>query len=138
MALTINITSETEQQLRQAAASVGLSPDAYALQLINRSLHPQAPVKPESSHLSQEEFDLIETVNTSLSEINWQRYQALIEKRESETLTEEEYNEILRLTDQLEKANVQRIQAITNLAQLRSTSVDDVMTSLELKPLHYI
>lgn len=138
MALTINITSDTEQQLRQAAALAGLSPDAYALQLISQNLHPQAAATPEVSCLSQEEFDLIEKINTSLTKIDWQSYQTLIEKREAETLTAEEYSEILRLTDQLEKANVQRIQALASLALIRNTSIDDVMASLELKPLDYV
>ncbi|MGD1899766.1 MAG: hypothetical protein ACFB16_22815 [Phormidesmis sp.] len=45
MALTLEITSEIEQQLRQVAEAVGLSPDTYALQLIGQSLDSQLETK---------------------------------------------------------------------------------------------
>ncbi|MGB7247759.1 MAG: hypothetical protein WBC73_02385 [Phormidesmis sp.] len=133
MTLTIEMTPEIEKQLRQAAQAAGLSPNTYALRLIHQSLGTDIVNSFSTERLSKEEADLIETINTSLSEIDWPRYRVLIEKRQDETLSAEDYDALIALTDQLEKANVHRLEAITSLAQLRNTSIDAVMDSLDLK-----
>lgn len=133
MALTIEITPEAEQRLRQAAYAVGLSPDIYALQLIHKSLGSDGSKAFESSRLSKEEADLIETINDSHSDIDRPRYNMLIEKRGDETLSDEEYDTLLALTARLDKANLIRMEAIASLVQLRNISTDDVMNSLDLE-----
>ncbi|MEL6816607.1 MAG: hypothetical protein AAFP03_17635 [Cyanobacteria bacterium J06598_3] len=67
MALTIEMTPEIEQQLRLDAQEAGLSPDAYALQLIHKGLKPQAIETVSAKKLSKEETNLLQTINTSLS-----------------------------------------------------------------------
>jgi pantothenate kinase len=69
-----------------------------------------------------------------MSEIEWQRYHALIEKRQTETLTPEEHEELITLSDQLEEANVDRIRALADLAQLRQTSINALMAELNFLP----
>lgn len=133
MALTIEITPEVEQQLRQAAYAVGFSLDTYALQLICKNLDSDGSKAFESSRLSKEEADLIEIINNSHSEIDWPRYSILVEKRGDETLSDEEYDALLALTARLDKANLIRMEAIAALAQLRNMSADDIMNSLYLE-----
>ena len=135
MALTLKITPEVEQRLRQAAQAVGLSPDIYALQLIDRSLGSNAF---DASRLSKKESDLIETINHSHSGIDWPSYNVLIAKRGNETLSDKEYDTLLAFTEQLDQANLIRMEAIASLAQLRNISADDVINSLDLETKHYI
>ncbi|MEM8806040.1 MAG: hypothetical protein AAGF01_08445 [Cyanobacteria bacterium P01_G01_bin.38] len=135
MTLTIEITPELEHQLRQAAEKAGLSPDIYVLQLLHQSLQPKAFQPSSGTQLPKDEADLIQTINHSLSDIEWQTYDALIAKRQAETLTADDQEALIALSDQLEEANVSRIQAIADLARLRHTSIDALMAELELKPL---
>ncbi|MGB7085039.1 MAG: hypothetical protein WBD47_05765, partial [Phormidesmis sp.] len=92
MTLTIEMTPEIEKQLRQAAQAAGLSPNTYALRLIHQSLGTDIVNSFSTERLSKEEADLIETINTSLSEIDWPRYRVLLEKRQDETLSAEDYD----------------------------------------------
>ena len=135
MTLIIEITSELEYQIKQAADKVGLAPDTYILQILHESLQQQAPQKNVGNQLPKEEADLIQIINQSLSDIEWQRYQVLIEKRNAETLTPDEHEELINVSEQLENANTNRIQALVKLAKLRHMSIDALMAELDLKPL---
>lgn len=134
MTLTIQITAETEHKLKQAAQAAGLSPDIYVAQLIQNNLAPQENQGKPEHRLSRAETILIQTINHSLNEIDWQSYQALIEKREDETLTLEEHEMLIAFSDQVEIANVNRLKAVVDLAKLRNTSIRTMMDELELKP----
>ncbi|MEO0986743.1 MAG: hypothetical protein AAFY20_14490 [Cyanobacteria bacterium J06639_14] len=135
MTLTIEITPELEHQLRQAAEQAGLSPDTYVLQLLRQRFQPRANQLNSGNQLATNEARLLQIINHSLSDIEWQNYNALIEKRQAETLTPDEQATLIRLSDQLEDANIKRIQAIADLAQVRHISIDVLMAELELKPL---
>ena len=102
MTLTIQITSETEHRLKQAAQAAGLSPNIYVAQLIQKNLAPHENQGKSEHRLSRAETILIQTINHSLDEIDWQNYQALIEKREDETLTLEEHKMLIAFSDQVE------------------------------------
>lgn len=134
MALTIQITSETEHKLKQAAQAAGLSPDIYVAQLIQKNLAPQENQGKPDHRLSRTETILIQAINHSLDKIDWQDYQALVKKREDETLTPEEHEMLIAFSDQVEIANVNRLKAVADLAKLRNTSIRTVMDELELKP----
>ncbi|MBT9317306.1 hypothetical protein [Leptothoe spongobia] len=135
MALTIEITPELEHQIKQAAERAGLTPDTYVLQLLHQSLQQQAPKKAIEAQLPKEQADLIQIINQSFSDIEWQRYHSLIGKRDSETLTPEEHEDLVTLSDQLEEANAERIQAVADLAKLRCMSVNALMPELDLQPI---
>ncbi|MEO0869804.1 MAG: hypothetical protein AAFY17_15480 [Cyanobacteria bacterium J06642_11] len=135
MTLTIEITPELEHRLRQASEKVGLSPDTYVLQLLDQSLQSQAAQTFAGTQLSKDEAELLQTINHSLVDIEWQTYHALIAKRQTEMLTADEQEALIAFSDRLEEANVNRMQAIADLARLRHTSIDALMAELELKPL---
>lgn len=134
MTLTIEITPELEPRLRQTSEKVGLSPDTYVLQLLDQSLQSQAAQTFAGTQLSKDEAELLQTINYSLSDIEWQTYHALIAKRQAEMLTPDEHEALIALSDQVEEANINRIQAVADLARLRYTSIDELMAELELKP----
>lgn len=135
MTLTIKITPELEHQINQAAEKVGLSPDTYVLQLLHQRFQSPPPQALSGIQLPKGEAELIRIINCSLSDTDWQRYNALIEKREAEALTSDEQEELIAWSDQLENDNIKRIQAVAALAQLRHTSIDLLMAELDLQPL---
>lgn len=59
--------------------------------------------------LAKREADLLQSINQSLSQIEWQRYRVLLSKRQAETLTPEEQAELIALSDRIEEAKVKRI-----------------------------
>ncbi len=137
MTLTIEMTPELEQQLRQAAKKAGLAPDTYVLQLLHQTLRPETSQMSTGTRLSKEEADLLQVINQSLPDIDYEQYHALIVKRQAETLTLDEQEELTTFSDRLEIANVARMQAVADLANLRQITLDSLMVELDLKPLVY-
>jgi N-acetylmuramoyl-L-alanine amidase len=135
MTITIELAPELENQIKQAAAKVGLSPDAYILESVTQRLQLTKPRPSSVKRLSKREAALLQKINQSLSQIQWQRYRALISKRQAETLTPEEQAELISLSDQLEEANVKRIEYLAQLAVLRKTTVPALIQELGLKPV---
>jgi hypothetical protein len=84
--------------------------------------------------LPSAESELLMKINEGLPEEVYERYDVLIEKRREGNLTEAEYKELLELTDLTEKENVERIQHLVELAQLRNTTLPELMESLGIKP----
>jgi hypothetical protein len=62
------------------------------------------------------------------------RYNVLVKKRHNETLTEVEYQDLINLTTQVESINNQRLIHLIELSKLRNQSLDDIITSFEIKP----
>lgn len=137
MALEIRISSELEQQLQQAAAQVGLAPDVYAMQLLAQGLTSTRPQSDSGQRLSPNESALIQRINRSFSQVDWARYETLLAKREDETLTADEQTELIHFSDQLEALNVDRMQALSELSQIRQTSIQALMDELGLKPVSH-
>jgi hypothetical protein len=63
-----------------------------------------------------------------------QRYDDLIAKRQAETLTPDEHAELLRLSDQTERVHAERIAALAALAQIRQTTLPDLMRDVGIAP----
>lgn len=137
MTITLEVTPELESQIKQAAAKVGLSLDAYILESVAQRLQPTQHRPSRVKRLPKQEATLLQKINQSLSQIQWQRYHELIGKRQAETLTPEEQMELIALSDQLEEANAKRIEYVAQLAALRKTTVPALMNELGLKPAAY-
>ncbi len=88
--------------------------------------------------LSTVETELLRKINVGVLPTIQKRYNFLLKKRQKETLTEEDYEELLTLTSYIENHNAQRLSYIIELAQIRNTTVDEIIASLELKPRLYI
>lgn len=88
--------------------------------------------------LPQQEAELLLKINQGIiSEETRIRCAALSEKSRQGTLTDEEQSELAALVDQIELLNAKRIEYLAQLAQLRETTLADLMNDLELKPLSY-
>ena len=87
-----------------------------------------------ASVLPRTESELLMKINEGLAEEVYERYDALIEKRREGNLTEVEYKELLELTDVTERENVERLQHLVELAQLRNTTLPELMEGLGIKP----
>jgi hypothetical protein len=130
MSTTLELTPDIQRDLERAAKQAGLTPDAYVLATLREHL----PKNLGEAQLSKREAELLLAINQSLSQVQWQRYHALVAKRRAEQLSDEEHAELISLSNALEKANAKRIGYLAELAQLRHTSLDKVMGDLGLTP----
>ncbi len=90
--------------------------------------------KQEAPNLSKDETELLLKINQGISQDIQQKYHFLINKRNKENLTNQEYQELLQLTAQVENHQAQRLEYLAELAQLRQTSVTNLITELGIKP----
>ena len=134
MIITIEIAPDLEQQLRQEAASASLAPEAYILQAVQERLMQTSHRRHSASRLSSEEAQLLAKINLGLSPTEWERYHALVARRKAEILTPDEQTELIALSDRLEEVNAQRIRYLAELARVRRTTLDAVMSELGLMP----
>jgi hypothetical protein len=130
-------THDLEQQLRQEAASAGLAPEAYILQAVQDRLMQTSHRHRPAPRLSPEEAELLAKINLGLSPTEWERYHALVARRKAEILTPDEQTELIALSDSLEEANAQRLGYLAELARVRHTTLDAVMSELGLMPDSY-
>ena len=114
--LTLEITPELEQQLREEAARQGLEPNRYILNALAERLRPAA--SQTVPHLSESETDLLQQINLGLSAQQWEQYHAWIAKRRAETLTPDEQAGLIALSDQIEQANADRIQRANQISSV--------------------
>jgi hypothetical protein len=133
MTITIELTPELERQLRQEAARVGLAPDVYIIEAVQTRLM-QKRHRRRTPHLSPEEAHLLSKINLGLAPNEWERYHALLARRKAVTLTPDEQAELIALSDRLEEANAQRIGYLAELARVRNTTLDAVISELGLTP----
>jgi hypothetical protein len=121
--ITLQLSSELEQQLLSAATEQGIEPDLYILNTLQERFqtYPSA---------STTEAELIQQINIGLSPSEWEQYHALIAKRQAETLTPNEHQHLIATSDHLEKLNVQRVKALIKLAELRHQPLPELMESL--------
>ena len=135
MAIVIELAPELENQIRQAAAQSGLSPDTYILESVQARLHAAPTHFARTKRLPDAEADLLQKINQRLSQISWLRYRELLAKRQAETLTSTEQTELIAFSDQIEEANVQRMTDVAALAQLRKTTIPTLMRELGFQPV---
>lgn len=83
--------------------------------------------------LSKEEGALLLEINKGIEPEIQERYEELTAKREALTLTPEEYEELLRLSDRVEVVEAKRLELLTELAQLRQTSLAALLQELEIE-----
>jgi hypothetical protein len=79
--ITLQLSSELEQQLLAAATEQGIEPDLYIFNTLQERLL-------SNRYVPRTEAKLIQQINIGLSPSDWEKYHALIAKRQVETLTE--------------------------------------------------
>jgi len=89
------------------------------------------------SALPASEAALLQQINLGLPATTWQRYHELARKLADETLQSDEQPALIALTEQIEQANVRRIAALIKLAQIRATTLDNLIEQLGIRPPAY-
>jgi hypothetical protein len=87
----------------------------------------------QSPRLTAAEADLLLRINAGLPAELRERLGELDDKRNAGTLTPDEHAELLRLTGEVERREAERVAALTELAQLRRTSLAAVMNQLGIR-----
>ena len=135
MTLTLDIRPELEAQLKAEAAKAGLDASTFILNAIEERMRQNwRGTHSLPNRLSTQEAVLLQKINQGLPEEVWQRYRCLVAKRRAETLTSEDHAELIALSDRIDETNARRIEHLAELAQLRESSLDDVMRQLGIKP----
>jgi hypothetical protein len=114
------------QLLKGAAQLEAAEFDQFVADVLRLRAQRQGP------HVSEVEGDLLMRINQGLPPQLRQRLQELIGKRQQESLTADEHAELLRLTDEVEHLEANRLDALTQLAQLRGTTLADLMAHLHI------
>ncbi len=114
-----------------AAANTLNEPD------LDRVLHQIATLRArrKSTVLPEEESKLLLKINQPVPSDLRSNYQVLRVKREAETLTDDEYDRLIQLSQQIESIGTQRLEALATLAQLRQTSLVELMKTLGIQPV---
>jgi len=88
--------------------------------------------------LGEAESDLLLKINQGIvsAEVK-ERCAFLTNKSRQGNITAEEQAELMTLVDEIELLNAERTNYLIQLAQLRHTSLDDLLQTLEITPLHY-
>ncbi|HEX9991040.1 MAG TPA: hypothetical protein VGE45_21480 [Chloroflexia bacterium] len=80
------------------------------------------------------ESELLMKIKEELPEEVYKRYDKLAIKCRKGTLTLEEHKELISITDNMENLSAQRIRYLIELAQLRNTTLTELMETLGIKP----
>jgi len=94
-------------------------------------------VQRKAPQLPNREFELLFKVNQKIPNNIQTNYDELIAKRQTETLTTEEYQQLLQLTEQIEQFEAIRIETMAELANLRQSSLINLMKELNIQPPSY-
>ena len=88
--------------------------------------------------LSQAETDLLLKINQGIVPPETHRRCAeLTKKQRARGLSDQEQAELMALVDEIELLNARRLGYLVELANIRQVSLDDLMASLQIKPLTY-
>lgn len=89
-------------------------------------------VKPQTDQ-QRHETELLRAIRRRPSELG-ARYRALLRKLEAETITDDERQELTPLIEFSEAFAVHRLEALSELANLRQTTVPELMRELDIRP----
>ncbi len=101
--------------------------DRFVSDVIALKAQRQAP------RLTAAETVLLQKINQGLSPPIRKKWQQLVRKRDARKLTPKEYQELLRLVDQIEELQTNRVKWMVQLAQLRKTSLDELIKELGIQ-----
>ncbi len=83
--------------------------------------------------LERAEADLLRKINLGFPPEKWERLDFLDAKMEASGLAETEHHELLALIEEYEQYALRRLKLLGKLAELRGTSLRDVMRQLGIK-----
>ncbi len=123
------MTSASQKQLLQAVDKIEISQlQPFVSEVLARASQRLAP------NLPAEESDLMQKINRGLPASVGSRRRVLDARRREGSLSDEERAELLQLNEQTEAAQVERLQNLIALAEIRGTSLPQLMADLGLEP----
>jgi hypothetical protein len=125
--LTIELPTEIESRLRDEAARQGIDIADFVARMVKANLGESSN---GAKHLSHEETELLERINSAFSPETVQRCRELVARRQAEILTPAEHQELIQLSDGIELANAARVGDVIELARLRGVPVDTLVRQL--------
>ena len=134
MTLTIELAADIEEQLHAQAAASGVNAETFVMESVTdrlRKLRHGVGTSTEK-RLSSAESRLMQEINRGPGEATWKRHRELNSKRRDETITPDELAELLTLNDFIEEDRVRRLRCVGELAKLRGTTLDALMSELGL------
>lgn len=102
--------------------------EKFMYQVVNLRAKEQAPSLPKN------EAKLLQKINQGLPAELLAKYNELTKKRQAETLTPDEHTKLLKLSAKIENLEAERAEYLAKLAQLRQTSMTDLMNELGIQP----
>ena len=129
MHLNIELPYDLETQLREQAQQKGKALNQYIMGLIQEKMNSSRPKTPS---LTADETRLFQTINKGFSDEFWNKLHDLDKKRQQAVLTESERQDMIAMTEELEMTNLERMKALIQLAAIRQTDLDTLMTQLGL------
>jgi predicted peroxiredoxin len=64
-------------------------------------------------------------------------YRQLLKKFRAEKITPDENKVLIRLTEELESLGVERLKCLAEIAEIRNSTLDDIVRDLKIKPKNY-
>lgn len=118
MNITLQVPSELEGQLQQAARTQGTDVATFLLDSARQRLRPDV--------LTEADAELLQIINAPLASQARQERDALLAKQARRTLTKTEQGALTSLIDTVEMANAQKWQALAALASRRGLSLPEI------------
>lgn len=81
-------------------------------------------------HLPEDESLLFEKINSTFPLGQKTRLNELTQKRDQSFISQQEYEELAKLTDEMELFQAERVKALVSLAELRGTTLNNIMNQL--------
>lgn len=128
---TVQVTSRVEIDLEEMLNGIARLEADELEKFIDKALALQARRRAPS--FSKDESDLLEKINEGMSADEWMRYEALNNKLHEETISPDEHQELLQLIDHIEQADAERMKNLIELARIRKTSVDALLSQLDIR-----
>lgn len=88
----------------------------------------------KAQRLPERESTLLLKIGEGLPDDVQNRYDHLQEKALAEQITPDEYQELLHLIEKAEHVDAERLGYLIELSQLRQTSLDELMSQLDIYP----
>ena len=128
--MEVTLRPEVVEWLQHESSRTGVPPE----DLVARRIETQWATAARFPVLSEKETDLLAQINEGLPPAFWEPYRALIQRRDAGVLTSAEQATLIALSDEVEEKNLRRTQCLIALAQMRRTSLEDLIAELGLTP----
>jgi uncharacterized ubiquitin-like protein YukD len=123
------ITVQTQLPFEQLIQTVEQLDSTELEQLIAQAIRIQT--KRKILGLPNDQSLLLQQITQCIPNQLQERYNFLISKRQDNILTDEEYQELVNLGEHIEAIDVKRLENLTELAQLRQTSLNELIQEFQ-------